>query len=227
MKIIIVMEVNSLYFEYGDTEIDFLKRKDKKMAKAIDKIGQIHRLCDEDLFSSVVHHIIGQQISTAAQTTIWNRMKADLNEITPRTICNQDICILQKYGMTYKKAEYIMDFAIKINNGDFDLYALNSMTDEEVKQELSALKGIGIWTAEMIMLFCLKRNNVFSFGDLAIHRGLRMLYRHKTIDRQRFEKYRKRFSPYGSVASLYLWSIAGGAMKELNDPAPKIKKKKM
>lgn len=216
-----------MYFEYGDIEIDFLKRKDKKMADVIDRIGQIHRLCDEDLFSSVVHHIIGQQISTAAQSTIWKRMKEDLEEITPITICSKDISTLQKYGMTYKKAEYIQEFAAKINHGEFDLYALTNMSDEEVKQALTALKGIGIWTAEMIMLFCLRRLDVFSYGDLAIHRGLRMLYRHKTIDRERFEKYRKRFSPYGSVASLYLWSIAGGAIPELSDPCPSIKKKKM
>ncbi|MDF2804752.1 MAG: DNA-3-methyladenine glycosylase [Anaerocolumna sp.] len=216
-----------MYFEYGDIEIEFLKHKDKKMAEVIEKIGHIHRTVDEDLFSSVIHHIIGQQISTAAQTTIWRRMKENLIDITPNNICSQDISTLQKYGMTYKKAEYIKDFAIKINISEFDLFALANMEDEEVKMELSALKGIGIWTAEMIMLFCLKRPNVFSFGDLAIHRGLRMLYRHKTIDRERFEKYRKRFSPYGSVASLYLWSIAGGAIPELSDPASKLKKKKL
>ncbi len=129
--------------------------------------------------------------------------------------------------MTYKKAEYIKDFAVKINNGEFDLVDLTHMEDETVKKELSSLKGIGIWTAEMLMLFCLQRPDVFSFGDLAIHRGLRMLYRHKSIDRDRFEKYRKRFTPYGSVASLYLWAIAGGAIPELADPAPKIKIKKL
>ncbi len=64
-----------MYFEYGDKEVDYLKRKDKKMAEAIEKIGHLHRPVDEDLFSSVIHHIIGQQISTAAQATIWRRMR--------------------------------------------------------------------------------------------------------------------------------------------------------
>lgn len=213
-----------MYFEYGDKEIDFLKHKDKKLAKAIEKIGHIHRTIDGDLFSSVIHHIIGQQISTAAQATIWRRMQEDLKEISPEAICCKDIHNLQKYGMTYKKAEYIKDFAVKINTGEFDLKGLSQMEDEAVKKELSSLKGIGIWTAEMIMLFCMQRPDVFSFGDLAIHRGLRMLYRHKTVDRDKFEKYRKRFTPYASVASLYLWAIAGGAIPELTDPAPKMKK---
>ena len=69
------------------------------------------------------------------------------------------------------------------------------------------------------MLFSLQRPDVFSFGDLAIHRGLRMVYRHKKVSRERFEVYRRRFSPYCSVASLYLWAVAGGALPELADPA--------
>ncbi len=71
-----------------------------------------------------------------------------------------------------------------------------------------------------------QRPNVLSFGDLTIQRGLRMLYRHRTITRDLFNKYVKRYTPYGSVASLYIWAIAGGAIPELSDPAPKIIKKK-
>lgn len=74
-------------------------------------------------------------------------------------------------------------------------------------------------------LFCLQRPNVFSYGDLAILRGMRMVYRHKEIDRARFEQYRKRFSPYCSIASLYFWAVSGGVLPELTDPAaPKPKK---
>ena len=93
--------------------------------------------------------------------------------------------------------------------------------DEEVIRELSALKGIGVWTAEMILLFCMQRPDVFSYDDLAIQRGLRMVYHHRKIDRKLFEKYRRRFSPYCSVASLYLWAVSGGAIPELRAPAPK------
>ena len=73
----------------------------------------------------------------------------------------------------------------------------------------------------MILLFCMQRPDVFSYDDLAIQRGLRMLYHHRSIDRKRFEIYRRRFSPYGSVASLYLWAVAGGAIPELEDHKPK------
>lgn len=93
-------------------------------------------------------------------------------------------------------------------------------SDAEAIVELSSLKGIGVWTAEMILLFCLQRPDVFSFGDLAILRGMRMVYHHREIDRKRFEMYRKRFSPYCSVASLYFWAVAGGAIDGMKDYAP-------
>lgn len=80
--------------------------------------------------------------------------------------------------------------------------------------------------SSVVHLFCLQRPNVFSYGDLAILRGLRMVYRHRRIGRDLFEKYRRRFSPCCSVASLYLWAVAGGAMEELTDPAAKFQTKK-
>ena len=95
------------------------------------------------------------------------------------------------------------------------------MDDAGAIRALSELKGIGVWTAEMILLFCMQRPDVLSYDDLAIRRGLRMVYRHRSIDRALFEKSRRRYSPYGSVASLYLWAVSGGAIPELNDPAPK------
>ncbi|MDR3326623.1 MAG: hypothetical protein LBT04_00555 [Prevotellaceae bacterium] len=123
---------------------------------------------------------------------------------------------LQKFGMTFRKAEYIKDFACKVLSGEFDIESLPDKSDDELIARLSALKGIGVWTAEMIMTFCMQRPDIFSFGDLAIHRGLRMLYHHKNVDKKLFEKYRRRYSPYGTVASLYIWAIAA-------EPFPKCR----
>lgn len=75
------------------------------------------------------------------------------------------------------------------------------------------------------MLFCLQRPDIFSYDDLAIQRGLRMVYHHRQVDRKLFEKYRRRFSPYCSVASLYLWAVAGGAISGMRDYKPKTQKK--
>lgn len=210
-----------MVFTYGQTETDYLRGKDKRMCEVIDRIGHIERAVDADLFSSVVHHIIGQQISTKAQATIWQRMQDALGEVSAQTILSTGVPELQSFGITFRKAEYIADFAGKVQSGAFDLDAVEHMSDEEAIKALSALKGIGVWTAEMILLFCMQRPNIFSFDDLAIQRGLRMVYHHRKIDRRLFEKYRRRFSPYCSVASLYLWAVSGGAIPEMRDYAPK------
>lgn len=214
-----------MYFRYSSKETDYLKSKDKTLAEIIDKVGHIKREIDTDLFSSVIHHIIGQQISTKAQATIWLRMSDCFGDVNAENILAADISKLQSFGMTFRKAEYITDFATKVQNGEFDLQGISKLSDEEAIKELSALKGIGVWTAEMILLFCLQRPNIFSFDDLAIQRGLRMVYHHRKIDRKLFEKYRRRFSPYCSVASLYFWAVAGGAIPDMKDYAPKGKKK--
>lgn len=193
-----------MYFQYGEKEINYLKAKDKKLAAVIEKVGKINRTVDTDLFSSVVHHIIGQQISTKVQQTIWQRMNDTFGVVTAKSIGNASIDELQSLGMTFRKAEYIKDFSLKVINGEFDLAAIESMSDADVVSALASLKGIGVWTAEMILLFCLERSNIFSYDDLAIQRGLRMVYHHKKIDRKLFEKYRRRFSPYCSMVSLYL-----------------------
>ena len=212
-----------MIFAYGQTETDYLCGKDKRLGAVIDRIGPIEREADTDLFSSVVHHIIGQQISTKAQATVWQRMREALGEVNAESILTAGVPQLQSLGMTFRKAEYITDFAEKVQSGAFDLDAVEKMTDAEAIQALSTLKGIGVWTAEMILLFCMQRPNIFSYDDLAIQRGLRMVYHHRRIDRKLFEKYRRRFSPYCSVASLYLWAVSGGAIPEMQDYAPKKK----
>lgn len=214
-----------MYFEYGENEITYLRNKDKKLSEVIDQIGMIEREVDTDLFSAVVHHIIGQQISTKAQATIWQRMKETLGEVNAVTILSADISKLQSLGMTFRKAEYITDFARKVHEGVFDLETVAQMSDEAAIKELASLKGIGVWTAEMILLFCLQRPDIFSYDDLAIQRGLRMVYHHRKIDRKLFEKYRRRFSPYCSVASLYLVGSSRRSYFGKRDYKPKTQKK--
>lgn len=215
----------NVYFEYGETEISYLRQKDKRLCEVIDRVGHVERTVDTDLFSSVAHHIIGQQISTKAQATIWQRMQDALGEVNAETIVSAGVPRLQGLGMSFRKAEYITDFAEKVHTGAFDLDAVEHMSDEDAIRELCSLKGIGVWTAEMILLFCMQRPDIFSFDDLAIQRGLRMVYHHRSIDRRLFEKYRRRFHPYCSVASLYLWAVACGTIPEMKDFKPKVKAK--
>lgn len=197
------------YFEYGEEAVGYLKARDAKLAAAMDAVGHVYREMEEtDLFAAVIHNIVGQQISSAAQVTVWTRMRDLLGEVTPDIACATSIEDLQSCGITFKKAGYIKGFAQKVESGEFDLAAVEHMSDEGAIRALSSLDGIGVWTAEMLLLFCLGRPDILSFGDLAIHRGMRMVYHHRKVTRQMFERYRRRYSPYGSVASLYLWAIS-------------------
>ena len=214
-----------MHFEYGEKEISYLKSRDAKLADVIDRLGFVEREIDTDLFSAVVHHIIGQQISTKAQASIWQRMQDSLGQVNTETILSAGVSNLQALGISFRKAEYITDFARKVHTGEFDIEAVSQMSDTDAISALSSLKGIGVWTAEMILLFCMQRPDIFSYDDLAIQRGLRMIYHHRRIDRKLFEKYRRRFSPYCSVASLYLWAVSGGAIPWMKDYAPKAVKK--
>lgn len=213
-----------MYFEYGEKEIRYLQSKDKKLAEVITRLGHIYRTCCNDLFEAVVNSIIGQQISTKAHETIWEKIKNDLGKLDANKIIKLGKENLQAYGTTWKKVDYIIDFAEKVHTGIVDLNKISRLPDNEAIEALSSLKGIGVWTAEMILLFCLQRPNIFSYGDLAILRGIRMVYHHKEVSKKRFERYRKRFSPYCSVASLYFWAVAGGAIAELKDYKEEKKK---
>lgn len=210
-----------MYFEYGETETSYLCNKDARLKDVIERIGHVDRNVDPDLFSSVVHHIIGQQISTKAQATIWLRIRNELGVVNAESILDAAPEQLQSLGLTFRKVDYIRDFSRKVHSGEFDLEAVKTMSDEDAIQALVALRGIGVWTAEMILLFCLQRPNILSYDDLAIQRGLRMVYHHRNITRKLFEKYRRRFSPYCSTASIYLWAVSGGAIPEMKDFKPK------
>ena len=197
-----------MYLEYGSKETEYLKSRDKLLGKSIDKIGHIYRELDTDAFSSVVKHIIGQQISTSAQVTIVKRLYEKIGLVNAKNIYNIERDSLQKIGISFRKADYIKDFAQKVFLGEFNIEAIHDMSDENVIKELSSLKGVGVWTAEMIMIFCLKRPDVVSFNDLAIIRGMKILYNLESVDKNTFLKYSKLYSPYGTVGSLYLWAIS-------------------
>lgn len=144
-----------MYFEYGEKEIAYLKQKDAVLGEAIDKLGIIKREIDPDLFSATINSIIGQQISISAQNTIWNRLK-EKTSITEQGILSLSLEELKSIGISYRKAEYIQGFAKLVASGELDIESLVHMEDDEVIEELSSIKGIGVWTAEMLMLFSMQ-----------------------------------------------------------------------
>ncbi|MDA8441761.1 MAG: DNA-3-methyladenine glycosylase 2 family protein [Peptococcaceae bacterium] len=195
-------------FVYGPEEIAYLKSKDEQLGAAIDKIGMLQRELKPDPFSALVSSVISQQISNKAAATVWQRFQLLLGQITPENIGQTDIADIKGCGMSEKKAGYIKGIAAAALEGVIDFKQLHTMADAEIIQRLSALKGVGVWTAEMLLIFSLCRPDVVSFRDLAICRGMMKLYGLTELPSEKFAWYRQRYSPYGSVASLYLWAVA-------------------
>ena len=118
-------------FPYSQKELDYLAERDPLLGGVIRAVGFIDRTVEEDVFSAVVHHIIGQQISMRAQETVWRRLQELLGEVTPDTLAEADTEAVKGCGMTYRKADYIRDFAQKVRSGEFDVEALRAMEDGE------------------------------------------------------------------------------------------------
>ena len=203
-----------MFFPYGDKELNYLKAKDSKLGAVIDQVGYIAWPVDPDLFGATVRHIVGQQISGAAQETIWRRFKAQFKgKVTAAKILDLDEAAIQKLGISFRKAGYIVKLAEAVQNGQLDLKQLKKMSDADVIAQLSALPGIGPWTAQMLLLSSLMRTDVLSYGDFGIQRGLRIIYHHRKITPALFAKYQRRFSPYGTIAAFYIWEVANGSVK--------------
>jgi DNA-3-methyladenine glycosylase II len=220
------MEVVRLYLVYGETEIAHLSARDPKLGEAIRRIGPVRREADGDLFSSVTRHILGQQVSSAALATLWKRLLERAGEPTPEGLLRLGEGGIQALGTSHRKAGYLYAFAQRVHSGAFSMDALAAATDAEATRMLAAERGMGVWTAEMVLLFGLGRPNIVSYGDLGIRRGMRMLYRHRALPPETFARHARRYAPYGSVASLYLWAISAGALPELTDPAAPARKEK-
>ncbi len=195
-------------FEYGQAELDHLRRKDRRLGRVIDAAGILRAEMYPDLFTALVSSVVGQQISGKAAVTVWNRVVERFGEITPSRLDQASLEDIQSCGMSFRKAEYVKGIAEACANGKLDLEGLKELPDEEVVKALVSLKGIGPWTAEMMLIFSLGRRDVVSWGDLAIRRGMMSLYGLESMTRQEFDRYRSRYTPYGSVASLYIWELA-------------------
>lgn len=199
--------VRTKTFEYGDKEMNYLKNVDPLLGGVIDRMGKIDRVIIPELFPALIYAVIGQQISIKAAKTIWTRFQERF-EITPAYLAQVEIEEIAGCGMQSTKAKYIRGIAETVTRGDFALESLYPLTDKEVIKKLSTLNGIGVWTAEMLLLNCMERPDIISYGDIAIRRGIMMLYGLSALTKEQFAEYKNRYSPYGSVASIYLWRLS-------------------
>lgn len=196
------------YFAYGQLEIEHLKEADPVLGLAMERLGKVERIVMPDLFAALIYAIVGQLISAKAAETIWTRMQEQLGEMTPSNLAVQEEEAIRRCGLTRNKAVGISSIARSLERGEWSLDALRGMPDEEAIRSLTRFNGVGRWTAEMVLLHALERPDVVSWGDAAIRRGMMRLYGLSSLTKPQFEQYRRRYAPYGSVASIYLWAIS-------------------
>lgn len=194
--------------EYGEKEIAYLTKRDKKLGALIASRGFVERELNPDVFGFLVRSIITQQISNKAAVTVVGRMREKFPIMDAAAIDAASESEIQSIGISMRKAAYIKGLCADVLQGRLVIDDLWQMSDSEVAQKLLPIKGIGLWTVEMTLIFSLGRRDVVSFGDYAIRKGMVKLYGLEELERAAFEKYRKRYSPCGTVASIYLWEAA-------------------
>lgn len=199
-----------MFFPYGKIEMEYLRSRDRRLGAVIDHVGFIEREVDTDIFASLLKNIAGQQISNAALKTVLARVEDLIGEYTPENVYRAGADSMRSCGMSMRKAENIVSAAKLICDGELDLEHLRECSDEEVIAVLTSLSGIGVWTAQMMLIFCFCRADVISFGDFGIKRGIELLYDEEKLTKAKISEYAARYSPYASVASFYLWKVGNG-----------------
>ena len=193
--------------KYWDKAKKILSKKDKVMKRLIMNYKDGNLITRNDVFFSLCKSIIGQQISVAAANSVFLRFQKKCNnKINAKTVNKLSFSSLKSCGLSRQKVKGIKDLAKRILDKTFKSSLIKEMTDEEAIEYLSDLKQIGRWSAEMILLFTFNRPNIWPLQDIGLLRAISNNYNQKYLPPQKFlDKLYKKFSPYCSVATWYLW----------------------
>ena len=190
--------------EYWETAKKELSDNDIILSRIINKFDDLELISRGDIFFTLIRSIIGQQISVKAASTVWSRFAKKVGEITPKNILSVDFEDLRSCGLTQKKTEYVI--GISESWHEYSLFDWNKMDDEEVIEKLIKLRGVGKWTAEMILIFTLLRPDVFPIGDIGMIRGIEKSY-NSGVRMSNDELYAlsEKWKPWRTVACCYMW----------------------
>ena len=191
-----------------------LREADPVMARLVDEHAvvvrrDLKRERPGDAYGALLRSIVGQQLSTKAARTIYGRMTDlfDGHAPTPQQLLDVDPERVRAAGLSYGKISYLRDLAAHVEDGSLELERLPELTDEEVTAQLTAIKGLGQWTADMFLMFHLGRPDILPVGDLGIRRAVQVEYRMRKLpDAKRLQKVGKPWRPYRTLACLFLWS---------------------
>ncbi len=190
---------------YGEKETAYLSSRDNKLGEFISKKGFVERLAFDDLFEGMCFNIINQQLSMKAANSIYAKLQAAVGEIVPENLTNAERLI--EIGLSRSKSNCIALCAEKFKKGELSEKKLRTLSDKDVVKTLCDIRGIGEWTAEMTLIFCLYRPDVLSLSDFGIRRGLSILHDIDINDFASMRKFKELYSPYGTTASIYLWEV--------------------
>ena len=191
-----------------------LSEADPVMARLIEEHGalvrrDLKRERPGDAYGALLRSIVGQQLSTKAAATIYGRMLELFggHAPTPKQLLKADPDKIRAAGLSRPKIAYLRDLARHVEDGTLELERLPELPDDEVTAQLTAIKGLGPWTADMFLMFHLSRPDILPVGDQGIRRAMQVEYRlRKLPDPKRMEKIAKPWRPYRTLACLYLWS---------------------
>ena len=184
--------------------MEYLRSVDPILGKFIQRVGPILRIGIEDPYIATLDCVLSQQISSKAYQTIAKRFYTRFPEAEPNLILVSPFEDIRALGISTAKTNAIIGIASAKLNKDIDFDALYDLDFEAVKAILTPLKGVGRWTVEMVSMFSLKKQDVISYDDLAIRKGIARLYHKKEVTKDFFNELSQRFTPYQTVASFYL-----------------------
>lgn len=191
------------------TSIEHLRKVDKRLSKVIDKIGILDNPSynnSGDGFVFLIREIVGQMISSKAKKVLYNRLLAlCVNDISPQSILALSVEKLRSIGLSRSKSEYIINLATLVTDGKIDFTLLRLMSDDEVIKNLTAIRGIGNWTAKMYLIFFLQREDVLPYEDGAFLQSYKWLYNTSKVDKVSISKKCIKWKPYTSIGAKYLY----------------------
>jgi DNA-3-methyladenine glycosylase II len=184
-----------------------LKKADPVLRAIIERLGPCRMEFSPPEFHSLAEAIVYQQLNGKAAVTIFKRFAALAGEpLTPAGILKLTDEQMRGAGLSKQKSAYLKDLAVKTDAGLLDFSKLPALSDEEVIKHLTQVKGIGVWTAQMFLMFALKRENVLPTGDYGVQTAIKKHYKKRKLPKpQVMEKIAKSWEPYRSVACWYLW----------------------
>jgi DNA-3-methyladenine glycosylase II len=187
--------------------IRHLKKSDPVLRAIIERVGPCRMEFGPAEFCSLAEAIVYQQLNGRAAVTIFNRFVALAGDpLTPQGILNLSDEQLRGVGLSKQKSSYLKDLAAKTSAGLLDFTRLPKLSDEEVIQQLTQVKGIGEWTAHMFLIFSLRRPNVLPTGDYGVQMAVKKLYKKRKLPKPKdMEKIARAWEPYRSVACWYMW----------------------